>query len=417
MAVQAQIPFVIVGGGLASAKAAETIRQEGASGAVVLLSRDVDRPYHRPPLSKDFLRGETKRDDVFVHSEDWAREQHVDIQLGVTVERLDVTNHALTLNDGSTVGFERLLLATGAWPRSLPVPGAGLEGVLQLRTLRDSAAIQQAAQGKRRAVMIGGGFIGAEIAASLRQMGLETAVIARERVLWEHLFGAQLSGVFQRTLADHGVQILNGDEAARIEGAGRVERVVTKAGHTLDGDLVVFGVGASPETKLAEGTSLKVENGIVTDQYLQTNAPGIYAAGDVARFYSPLYEQLLRVEHWDVAQQQGEIAGRNLAREAAGNPGARQAVDQPPYFFSDLFDLSMEYLGYNQGWDEIITRGDPAGNEFTGFYLKARRLVAALFIRRNADVEPSRALIQRRLQVDDQIRHALSDPSTDLASM
>ena len=411
------IAFLIVGGGLAGAKAAEALRQEGAGGSIVMLSQDTDRPYHRPPLSKDFLRGETKRDDVFVHPADWAREHRVDVRLGAHAARLDVHRRVVTLRDGEELHFDRLLLATGAWPRPLPIPGGELPGVMMLRTLQDSARLRASAEGKKSAVIIGGGFIGAEVAASLRQMGLDVTLVAREAVLWEHLFGGRLAGVFQRTLAEHGVRIINGDEAARIEREGERKRVHTRAGHVLEGDFVVAGVGVAPQTQLAEGTALNVEHGIVVDQFLRTGQHGIYAAGDVARFYSPIYERHLRVEHWDVAQQHGEVAGRNLAREAAGKGGELQSFDQPPYFFSDLFDLSMEYLGHNQGWDDVVARGDPAGREFTGFYLKEGRLVAALFVNRNPDVEPSRPLIQRRLPVDDTTRRRLADPSTDLQAL
>ena len=411
------IPFLIIGGGLAGAKAAEAIRQEGAKGRIILLSREQERPYHRPPLSKDFLRAETKRDDVFVHPADWAQQHDVELRLGVGVQQLEVAGRNVRLSDGTALGFDRLLLATGASPRPLPVPGADLEGVLLLRTLQDSERIRQAATGKRRAVIIGGGFIGAEVAASLRQMGLETALVGRESVLWEHLFGSRLAPVFQRTLTAHGVEIINADQATHLEGQGRVERVLTKGGRTLECELVVAGVGVTPETGLAEGTPLLVDNGIVTDEFLQTNQPGIYAAGDVARFYSPLYARRLRVEHWDVAQQHGEIAGKNMAREAAGKGGQRLAFDQPPYFFSDLFDLSMEYLGNNEGSDDIVTRGDPTGRDFSGFYLKEGRLIAALFVNRNPDVEPTRTLIQRRLTVDGRVRRQLADPAVELQSL
>lgn len=412
-----KIPFLIIGGGLAGAKAAEVLRQEGVTGQIVLLSREQERPYHRPPLSKDFLRAETKREDVYVHPTDWAQQHDVEVRLGTSVQHVDVAARTVLLSDGTVLGFERLLLATGASPRPLPVPGADLDGVLLLRTLQDSERIRQAASGKRRAVIIGGGFIGAEVAASLRQMGLETALVGRESVLWEHLFGSRLAPVFQRTLAAHGVEIINGDQATRLEGRGRVERVLTKGGRTLECELVVTGVGVTPNTDLAEGTPLLVDNGIVTDEFLQTNRPGIYAAGDVARFYSPLYGRRLRVEHWDVAQQHGEIAGRNMARDAAGTGAQRVAFDQPPYFFSDLFDLAMEYLGNNEGADDIVTRGDPAGSALTGFYLKQGRLIAALFVNRNPDVEPTRTLLQRRLTVDERLRRELADPGVDLHAL
>ncbi|MGH2352256.1 MAG: NAD(P)/FAD-dependent oxidoreductase [Chloroflexota bacterium] len=415
--IAASVPFLIVGAGLAGGRAAQALREEGAKGRIVLLGAERNRPYNRPPLSKDFLRGETPRDGIFVHPPQWTAEHDVELQTGRPATRLDLAARTVTLQGGEALTFERLLLATGSEPRTLPIPGAEHENVFLLRTVEDSERIRQAAAGKGRAVMIGGGFIGAEVAASLRQMGLETTVIAREAVLWEHLFGAELSGVFQRKLQDRGVEVVTADMAARIEGQGRAERVVTAVGRTVECDLVVVGIGAAPRLQLAEGTPLRVEQGLVTDQFLQTSEPGIYAAGDIARFYSPLYERRLRVEHWDVAEKHGLLAGKNLAREAAGHPERRQAFDEPPYFFSDLFDLAMEYLGHNQGHDGLVVRGDPNGPEFTGFYLRGGRLVAALFVNRSGDVDPTRQLIQQRLQVDDRVRRLLADPASDLSAL
>ena len=412
-----RIPFLIVGGGQAGGRAAEALRAEGAKGAVVVLSSDSDRPYNRPPLSKDFLRGETGREGVFLHPEGWEREQDVTLRTVTPVRALDVPGRSLTLGDGEVLGFERLLLATGSEPRRLDLPGAELDGVLLLRTLRDSARIKRAAAGKRRAVTIGGGFIGAEVAASLKQTGLETVVFAREPVLWQHLFGPLLAPVFHRKLERKGVRIVTRDAVVGIEGEGRAQRVVTAGGERIECDLVVAGIGASPRLALAEGTPLDVDGGVVVDEFLQTSAPGIYAAGDIARFYSRIYERHLRVEHWDVADKHGAIAGKNMAREAAGPPHRRVAFDEPPYFFSDLFELSMEYLGDNQGWDDTVVRGDLEGEAVTGFYLKQGRLVAALFVNRNEDVEPSRALIRGRLQVDDRARRVLSDPRAELAAL
>ena len=417
MGGESRIPFLIIGGGQAGARAAEALREEAANEQVVVLSADRDRPYNRPPLSKDFLRGETKRDDVFIHPPDWAKQHGVDMRLGVTAKALDVQGRTVTLDGGDVLRFERLLLATGSEPRRLPLPGADLEGVFLLRTLQDSLRIKEAAEGKRRAVMVGGGFIGAEVAASLQQKGLETTVVAMESVLWEHLFGPELARPFHRKLERKGVQLVTRDTVERIEGEGRAQRVVTKGGKTLECDLVVMGVGATPRLALAEGTPLKVDKGIVVDQFLQTSEPGIYAAGDIARFYSPLYEQHLRVEHWDVADKHGRIAGTNMAREAARRDHRRAAFDEPPYFFSDLFDLAMEYLGHNEGWDDALVRGDSKGDQFTGFCLRGGRLVAALFVNRNEDVERTKQLIQQRLHADDHVRRHLADPSADLAAL
>jgi 3-phenylpropionate/trans-cinnamate dioxygenase ferredoxin reductase subunit len=417
---RSRIPFLIAGGGLAGARAAEALREEGAGGRVVLLAAEHDRPYNRPPLSKDFLRGETPRDGIFVHPPAWAAEHDVELRTGAAAARLDVARRTVMLADGEALAFGRLLLATGSEPRRLPIPGAELDNVFLLRTVGDSERIGRAAQDAKRAVMVGGGFIGAEVAASLRQKGLETAVVAREAVLWEHLFGAGLSAAFQRTLTANGVRVLTGETVTRIEGkagGGRAERVVTSGGQSLECDFVVMGVGAAPRLALAERTPLAVDRGVVTDQYLRASEAGIYAAGDIAAFWSPLYGKRLRVEHWDVAEKHGLIAGRNMAREAAGGGAALEAFDEPPYFFSDLFDLAMEYLGDNAGFEETVVRGAPESSEFTGFYVRGGRLVAALFVNRNGDVDPAWRLIQRRLHVDERVRRHLADPAADLGAL
>ena len=413
----APIPFLVVGGGLAGARAAQALREAGASGRVVLLTAEHDRPYHRPPLSKDFLRGESARDDLYVQPPEWAKDHDVEVRTGVAAQRLEAEGRTVSLAGGETLSFNRLLLATGSEPRSLPIPGAGLDNVFLLRNVGDAERIRRAAEGAERAVMVGGGFIGAEVAASLRQMGIETVVIAREHVLWAHLFGTELSAAFQRKLTDRGVRVITGETVARIEGEGRAERVVTASGRALDCDLVVVGVGAAPRLALTKGTPLEADGGVETDQHLRTPVPGIYAAGDIARFWSPLYEQHLRVEHWDVAEKHGRIAGRNMAHEAAGRDAPLAAFDEPPYFFSDLFDLAMEYLGHNEGYDDTVVRGDVRSYDYTGFYLRRGRLVAALFVNRNGDVDATRRLIQERLVVDDRVRRHLADPSADLASL
>jgi 3-phenylpropionate/trans-cinnamate dioxygenase ferredoxin reductase subunit len=412
-----RVEFLIVGGGLAGVRAAQALREEGAAGRLVLLAAEQHRPYNRPGLSKDFLRGESTRDALYVHPAGWAEAHDVELRAGVAAEKLDISRRTATLAGGETLRFERLLLATGSRPRTLPIPGVELANVFLLRDIGDAERIKRAAETARRAVMVGGGFIGAEVAASLRQKGLETAVVTREGVLWEHLFGAALADAFQRKLVENGVGVLTGETVARIEGSGRAERVVTTAGRTLACDLVVIGVGAAPRLRLAEGTPLQVDGGIVTDEYLRTSVPGVYAAGDIASFWSRLYRKHLRVEHWDVADKHGLVAGRNMAREAAGQGAPLEAFDEPPYFFSDLFDLAMEYLGHNEGYDDTVVRGNAGSYEFTGFYLRRGQLVAALSVNRSGDVDPTRRLIQERLTVDGQTRGHLADPAFDLAAL
>ena len=412
------IDFLIVGAGLAGARAAQALREEGAKGRIVMLGSEVERPYNRPPLSKDFLRGETPKHEIHVHPVDWAEQHDVELRTGTRAERLDTHERTVTLADGEMLRFKRLLLATGSAPRMLPVEGADFENVLYLRTVGDSERIQRAVEGGGRVVMVGGGFIGAEVAASLRQKGLETTVVAREGVLWEQVFGPEIGTAFQRKLERGGVRVINNDMVVRIEGAGRAERVVTQRGETIRCDVVIVGIGATPRLELTEGTSIDVEEGgVVVDRFLRTSARGIYAAGDIARFYSPLYRKQLRVEHWDVADKQGALAGRNMAREATRRAKEREAFEEPPYFFSDLFDLAMEYLGDNRQFQSTVVRGDLEGSAFTGFYLRHRRLVAAVFVNRNEDVEPVKGLITQRLLVDTAMRRRLADPGVDLRSL
>ena len=418
-----KIDFLIVGAGVAGERAAQALREEGAKGRIVMVGSEVERPYNRPPLSKDFLRGETPKHDIYVHPFDWAERHDVELRTATFAERLDTRERTVTLADGETLRFKRLLLATGSAPRTLPVPGADLDNVLLLRTVGDSERIQRAAEGAHRVVLVGGGFIGAEVAASLRQKGLETTVVTREPVLWEHIFGPDMAMAFQRKLERGGVRVLNGDTVVRIGGAGRAETVVTERGETLPCDLVVVGIGAEPRLELVEDTSIDVDKGrggkggIVVDRFLRTTARGIYAAGDIASFYSPLYRKHLRVEHWDVADKQGAVAGRNMAREASRRARQREPFDELPYFFSDLFDLAMEYVGDNERFQSAVVRGDVNGDAFTGFYVRHRKLVAALFINRNEDVEPTKALLQQKLQVDAHVRRELADPRVDLRSL
>jgi 3-phenylpropionate/trans-cinnamate dioxygenase ferredoxin reductase subunit len=264
---------------------------------------------------------------------------------------------------------------------------------------------------------VGGGYIGGEVAASLRQKGLEPTVVAREKVLWEHVFVAPVAMAFPRKLEGGGVRVVNGDTVVRIEGQGRAERVVTERGLTIECDAVVGGIGAAPRLELVEGTSIKVDKGVLVDRFLRTSARGIYAAGDIARFYSPLYGMRLRVEHWDVAEKHGLLAGRNIAREAAGKASTRESFDEPPYFYSDLFDLALEYLGSGRPTDSVVVRGEVEGGSFSAFYVRRGRLMGAAFVNRNEEVEPVKALIQQRLRVDARVRRQLGDPASDLGAL
>jgi 3-phenylpropionate/trans-cinnamate dioxygenase ferredoxin reductase subunit len=289
---------VIVGASLAGARAADTLRQEGFDGRVVLIGAEHERPYERPPLSKDYLRGEAGRDKVYVHDEDFYADHDIELRLGGTAERLDLANRELVLNDGERLRYDRLLLATGAEPRRLSLPGSELDGIFYLRDVRDSDALRERLDRGGSVVVVGAGWIGAEVAASARQRGLDVTLVEPASVPLERVLGAEVGGVYRDIHTDHGVRMLLGTGVAAFEGGGAVERVRTEDGRELDCDFVVVGVGVQPRTGLAARAGVAVDNGILVDERLQTAAPGVFAAGDVANAHHPFYDEAIRVEHW-----------------------------------------------------------------------------------------------------------------------
>ena len=296
---------VIVGGSLAGAKAAEALRKDGYDGAIVLLGDERQRPYVRPPLSKDYLRGETEADAVFVHRAAWYTEHDVDLQLSTAVRAIEPGAREVILADGRRLAYDRLLLATGSSPRRLEVAGRDLGGIHYLRTLQDADAIRAAATTARRAVVVGGGWIGSEVAASLRMLGVPVSMVAPGSVPLERALGMELGTVYRDLHAEHGVRLLMNQHVAAFRGRAAVEAVETAEGARIAADLVVVGIGAEPRTELAVAAGLAVENGIAVDEYLATSEPRIFAAGDVAAAWHPLLKARLRVEHWDNARRQG----------------------------------------------------------------------------------------------------------------
>ncbi|WP_372789783.1 NAD(P)/FAD-dependent oxidoreductase [Paraconexibacter sp.] len=393
--------FVIVGASLAGARAAETLRTEGFDGRVVLIGAENERPYERPPLSKEYLRGEAGRDKVYVHDEDFYAEHDIELLQGRTAVSLDTGASLLTLDGGEQVRFDRLLLATGARASRLRIPGADLEGVLYLRSLQDADLLRMRLDQGGAVVVIGAGWIGAEFAASARQRGLDVTVIDPMTVPLERVLGTEIGTVYRDAHDDHGVQMLMGAGVAAFEGATSVERVRTTDGRSLDCDFVVVGVGAQPRTELAEHAGIAVENGILVDEHLCTSVPGVYAAGDVANAHHPFYGERIRAEHWANALHQAPVAARNML-------GHSDTYDRLPYFFSDQYDVGMEYSGFTHPGDRVVFRGDPASREFVAFWVADHRVVAGINVNVWDVSDSIRRLIQDRMVVEP--RH-LSDPS------
>jgi 3-phenylpropionate/trans-cinnamate dioxygenase ferredoxin reductase subunit len=362
--------FVIVGAGMAGGKAAETLREEGFDGRVVLLGAEPDRPYERPPLSKDYLRGEAERQTIYLQEDaGWYAEHDVELRASTVVESLDVDGRAVVLAGGERVGYDRLLLATGAEPKRLPVPGADLAGVHVLRTVAHSDVLRDVLEAGGRLVVVGAGWIGSEVAASARQRGMEVTVIEPQSVPLERVLGPELGAFYRDVHLDHGVELRLGDGVEAFEGADRVERVRTSDGASVECDAVVIGIGVAPRTELAEGV-LDVDDGIVVDAGLRASVDGVFAAGDVANHDHPLLGRL-RVEHWANALEQGPAAARAML-------GQDVAYERVPYFFSDQYDVGMEYAGHSQPGDEVVFRGDPATREFIAFWLRDGRVTAGM---------------------------------------
>jgi 3-phenylpropionate/trans-cinnamate dioxygenase ferredoxin reductase subunit len=386
--------FLIVGASLTGAKAAETLRAEGFEGRLVLIGAESERPYERPPLSKDYLRGEADREKVYVHDAGFYAEQDIEVRLGCVVVSLDPHERQVALDDGERLRYERLLLATGAEPRRLAIPGGDLPGVMYLRSLEESDALRERLDRGGSVVVIGAGWIGAEVAASARQRGLEVTVVEPAAVPLERVLGQEVGAVYRDVHADHGVEMMLGTGVEAFEGAGAVERVRTSDGRELECDFVVVGIGVTPRADLAAQAGLAVDDGVLVDERLESSAPGVYAAGDVANAHHPFYGERIRVEHWANALNQGPAAARSML-------GATEAYDRLPYFFSDQYDVGMEYSGFAREWDRVLFRGDPAGLEFIAFWLAGDRVVAGMNVNVWDVADPIRRLIESRQPVDD----------------
>ncbi|MFW3172687.1 NAD(P)/FAD-dependent oxidoreductase [Geodermatophilus sp. CPCC 206100] len=388
-------PFVIVGAGLAGAKAAEALRAEGFDGPVVLVGDEPELPYERPPLSKGYLLGTVEREEARVHDEGWYAEHDVDLRTGVRATGLDPAGHRVELATGESVRYGSLLLATGSAPRRLPVPGADLDGVRYLRTLADADRLRaDLTGGGRRVVVVGAGWIGMEAAAAARTLGNEVTVVEPQPAPLLGVLGRELGGVFAQLHRDHGVDLFTSTTVRELRGTGgRVSAVATDRHAGLPADLVVVGVGVTPNAELAATAGLEVQNGVVTDATLRTSAPGVCAAGDVAAAFSPLFGRHLRVEHWANALHGGPAAARAML-------GQEVLHDRVPYFFTDQYDWGMEYSGVASPDDTVVCRGDVEGGAFLAFWLSGGRVTAGMNVNVWDVTEPVQALIRSRRPVD-----------------
>jgi 3-phenylpropionate/trans-cinnamate dioxygenase ferredoxin reductase component len=393
MAVR-KVEFVIVGGGVAAARAAEGLRAAGGDGTAVLLAAEPELPYERPLLSKAFLRGEAGREATRSHDEAWYRDHQVELLLATRASTLDPATRTVTTELGDPLRYGRgLVLATGAQPVRLALPGEDLEGVYYLRSLDDAERLRAAISRAEHMVVIGGGFIGAEVAASATQMDTRVTLLERADTLWTRAVGSRVGRFFEAFLRDRGVHVRTRTRAERLEGGDAVQAVLLGDGTRLHADLVVIGVGVRPDTDLAERAGLPVGDGILVDRRLQA-AEGVWAAGDVANAEHPLFGRV-RIEHWAEALNQGLLAGRNLA-------GAGEGYDRVPYFSSDQFDLSLSFHGHAREWDELAIRGtqEVADPRFVAWYLRQGTPRAALVVNHHDAEDPARELIRRGKPVD-----------------
>jgi 3-phenylpropionate/trans-cinnamate dioxygenase ferredoxin reductase subunit len=399
--------FVIVGASLAGARAAETLRKEGFDGAVTLIGNEDVRPYERPPLSKEFLQGKAEQEKAFVHEEGYYEGNDIELRLGTTVTGLDLSDRQVELESGESLHYDAVLLATGAEPRRLNVPGAELGGLAYLRSLEDATKLRTAIAGAQRVVVIGGGWIGCEVAASARQLGAEVAVVEAAALPLERVLGPELATFYRDVHAEHGVDWHLGVGVESLRGGDHVEEVCLADGTTLSADVFVVGVGVSPRVAVAEHAGLDVDNGVLTDEYLLSSAPGVFAAGDVANAWHPVLQRRVRLEHWSSALNQGPVAARNMLGQAT-------PYTKIPYFFSDQYDIGMEYSGYAIGWDQVAFRGDVGAREFIAFWLKDGRVMAGMNVNVWDVADQIATLVASGRQVD---VAALANPDVALDSL
>jgi 3-phenylpropionate/trans-cinnamate dioxygenase ferredoxin reductase component len=402
--------YLIAGASLAGAKAAETLRAEGFDGRLVMIGAEPEYPYERPPLSKDYLLGKTGRDTIYVHPPQWYADQDVTLRLGVAVTSIDRAGHQVTLADGNRIGYSKLLLTTGSAPRLLTVPGAGLDGVLYLRTAPDSDRIRAAFQDAARVVVIGGGWIGLEATAAARTAGAEVTLLEAAGLPLLRVLGQEVAEIFANLHRDHGVDLRTGVQVAEITGTGgRADGVRLADGSQVAADVIIVGVGIAPNTQLAGQAGLEVTDGVQVDAELRSSDPDIYAAGDVASAFHPRLGRHIRVEHWANALHQPQAAARAML-------GQQVTYDREPYFYTDQYDLGMEYSGYVEpgDYDRVVFRGDVPGREFIAFWTSGGRVLAGMNVNVWDVNDKIEALVRSGQPVE---AERLADPGVPLGTL
>jgi 3-phenylpropionate/trans-cinnamate dioxygenase ferredoxin reductase subunit len=399
--------FVVVGAGLTGASAAIALRKYSVDARVTLIGEEDEVPYDRPPLSKGYLRGEQSIEKLLVRPREFYEKQTIDTLFGSRASRIDSTERVVYLEGARRVPFDRLLIATGVRNRRPPIPGIDLEGVHQLRTLRDATRLRDEMRPGRTAVVVGMGFIGCEVAASLRHHQVEVVSVDPGPTPLARVLSETIGGTLAALHASYGVHTVFNDTVERFDGNGRIARVITKAGLRIPCDFAVVGVGVEPVVELLDGSGIRIDNGVVVDQYCATSVGGIYAAGDVANHYHPVFGRHIRVEHWQNAMRQGDNAARNML-------GERITYDDVPWFWSDQYDANIQYAGHHTSYEELIVRGHLDGGSYAAFYMNSGVIDAVVGINRARDVRRAIPLIKARRRVDP---GRLSDERVDLRSL
>jgi len=399
--------YVIVGASLAGATAAIRLRAEGADGTITLIGAEREPPYERPPLSKAYLRGEVPFDQTLVRPPAFYAEHGIETIFGTRVTRIDAAARFVELADRRRVPFDALLIATGGRNRRISIPGGNLAGIYGLRTVEDADGIRAEAVAGRRAVVVGMGFIGSEVAASLRQKGLDVVAIDPSKTPLFRVLGETVGNRLAELHRAHDVRTIFEDTVAAFEGTQRVATVVTKAGVRLECDFVVAGIGIEPVVDFVDGSGITVDNGIVVDEHCRTNIEGIFAAGDVANHYHPVFGRRIRVEHWQNAIKQGAAAARNMA-------GKSEVYDEVHWFWSDQYDANLQYAGFHTTWEQLVVRGRLDSGSFLACYINQGRVDAAVAFNRAKDIRRIMPLIKARRPVN--LEH-LGDESIELRSL
>jgi 3-phenylpropionate/trans-cinnamate dioxygenase ferredoxin reductase subunit len=405
-----EVDFLLVGGGLAGASCASELRKQGAEGSILLVGREPEPPYERPPLSKEYLRGEAPRSDAYVNDPTWYEQNDVELATGKNVMSIDAQAKTAKLQGGVEVAFGQALLATGSNVNILRIEGAENEGIHYLRAYGNADAIREDAEKAGRVVLVGGSYIAAEVAASLAARGTDCTMVAVEEVALSRTFGDDAGRFLEEGLEAHGVTFVGGESVSAFEGDGRVSSVLTESGKAFECDMVVVGAGVRPDMMLAQRAGLECGDGIICDSKLRTSAPGIYAAGDVCSYDSVVHGRRIRVEHWDVAMQQGMHAAKNML-------GADADYDVVPYFFSDLDDwASLEYVGPAADWEREVWRGSRADGEFSVWYLKGGKVAGCLSLGRSEDLAEARRMIHEGVDISG-ATDRIADATANLSSL